>query len=112
MEWKTIKETDLYEVSSTGLLRNKKTGDLKKPGYDHDGYIKYAIVVDGKRKNRFAHRLVAEAFIPNTENLPVVHHIDNKRDNNCVDNLMWCTQKYNRQHAFVTCPCCGEKIKV
>lgn len=112
MEWKTINETDAYEISSTGLLRIKASGTIKSLLYDHDGYVRYPITVNGKRKNRFAHRLVAEAFIPNPENYPIVHHKDNVRDNNDVSNLMWSTHKYNRQFAFITCPCCGNKIKV
>ena len=112
MEWKTIKESDTYEISSTGLLRNKKRGTVKPLAYDHEGYIRYQLTINGKRKNRFAHRLVAEAFIPNPDDLPIVHHMDNVRDNNNVENLMWCTSKFNRQNAYVTCPCCGEKIKV
>lgn len=112
MEWKTIEYAPEYEISSTGLLRRKDTGKIKKLIYDHDGYVRYAVTVDGKRKNKFAHRLVAEAFIPNPNQYPVIHHKDNQRDNNDVSNLEWCTQKYNRQFAYVTCPCCGEKIKV
>ena len=112
MEWKTIKESDLYEISSTGQLRIKKTGVIKNLSYDNDGYVRYPLTIDGKRKNRFAHRLVAEVFIPNPDNLPLVHHKDNVRDNNNVENLMWSTHKFNRQNAFVKCPCCGTKIKV
>ena len=46
-------------------------------------------------KSYYIHRLVAEAFIPNPKNLPFINHKDENKQNNCVDNLEWCTQKYN-----------------
>ena len=49
-------------------------------------------------KSYFAHRLVAQAFIPNQENLPDVNHIDENKMNNHVDNLEWCTSRYNMNY--------------
>lgn len=46
-------------------------------------------------KSYYIHRLVAETFISNPDNLPFVNHKDENKQNNCVDNLEWCTQKYN-----------------
>lgn len=53
---------------------------------------------DGIGKNVDIHRLVAEAFIPNPNNLPIVNHIDENPSNNNVENLEWCTQKHNQNH--------------
>ncbi len=52
------------------------------------------------RRTYQLHRLVAEAFIPNPNNLPQVNHIDGNKDNNCVSNLEWCDQSYNFRHAY------------
>ena len=59
------------------------------------GYQVLVLRKNGKRESRQVHRLVAEAFIPNPNNLPIVNHKDFNRENNFVENLEWCTQKEN-----------------
>jgi len=62
------------------------------------GYLQVSIPIDGKRTKKLVHRLVAQTFIPNPENLPQVNHKDCNRANNDVSNLEWCTASYNNQY--------------
>lgn len=68
---------------------------------DKDGYYDvYITANDGIRRHKRVHRLVAEAFIPNYNNYPVVNHEDGNVKNNTVDNLSWCTISENTLHAY------------
>ena len=101
--WKPIDGFDGYEISNLGRVKSykidKENGIIMKPYKTTKGYLQIDISLDGrKRKNRkhlAVHRLVALAFIPNPDNLPEVNHKDENKENNCVDNLEWCTTKYN-----------------
>lgn len=62
------------------------------------GYQGVLLKTPEKFKGVPVHRLVAEAFIPNPDNLPQVNHKDENKWNNCVDNLEWCTAKYNSNY--------------
>lgn len=92
-EWRLIKDTEDFYISNKGRFR--KGNKLRKICIDDCGYCRCNI---GKQKYR-VHRLVADAFIPNPDNLPVVDHIDNNKSNNVVENLRWCTQQQNSQYA-------------
>ena len=65
---------------------------------NHKGYLRANLSKNGKTKSAFVHKLVAEAFIPNPLNLPVVNHKDEVKDNNYPYNLEWCTDDYNRHY--------------
>lgn len=93
--WKDIKCYEgYYQVSNLGNVKNSRTGRLIKP-HKKCGYLQLLLCKNGKIKHHLVHRLVAEAFIQNPDNLPIVNHVDENKINNCVDNLEWCTQKYN-----------------
>lgn len=91
-----------YEVSNYGRVRNKKTGKFITPLYNHKGYLYVNLSYSHTgRVKWYIHRLVAFHFIPNPENKPQVNHIDGNKLNNYVENLEWCTDKENQDHAVL-----------
>lgn len=68
--------------------------------YNHEGYKRVYLSKNGVRSAKLVHRIVAESFIPNDNNLPCVNHKDGNKQNNNVDNLEWCTVKENAIHAY------------
>lgn len=92
--FKTIEEYPNYEISESGLVRNKITGKTLKPFISGKGYLRINV---GESKP-YVHRLVAETYIPNTNDLPCINHKDENKLNNCVDNLEWCTIEYNNNY--------------
>lgn len=85
-----------YCVDSTGLVLHK--GKCLKPSVQPSGYVKIYLYRDGKRHVKYLHRIVAEAFIDNPNNLPEVNHKDGNRANCRVDNLEWIDRVGNMRH--------------
>lgn len=99
MQWKVIDGFENYEVSDTGLVRNKNTGYILKPSVNHNGYHRIELKQTSGKKKFFVHRLVGEAFVDNVSNLPQINHKDGKKKNNSAVNLEWVTGKQNQKHA-------------
>ena len=109
--WKDIKDCKgRYQISNFGNVKslarfnNGKFGRLiseriLKQNF-RQGYAYVRVFVNGKKTNLVIHRLVAETFIPNPQNLPQVNHIDGNKQNNNVNNLEWCLQRDNLLHAI------------
>ena len=106
--WKDIPGyNDRYKISNTGKVISKN--------YNHSGIAKeiklwktkrgylMASLFDGEKQiHNTVHRLVAKAFIPNPDNLPVINHKDGNQLNNNVENLEWVTIRENTLHGFYT----------
>lgn len=86
---------NLYEVSSLGNIRSKRTGKILKLSVNTKGRTKITLNYFGTKRTFEVHRLVAKVFIPNPDNLPCINHKDENPLNNRVENLEWCTQSYN-----------------
>ena len=112
--WKDVKDYEgLYQVSTLGRVRSLdkyidaknrnvdkvlRRGKILKPAYNKCGYLRVSLYKNGKRTSFYVHRLVAKAFIPNPDNLPLVNHKDEVKDNNYPYNLEWCTDEYNQHY--------------
>lgn len=126
--WKDIKDYEgLYQVSNLGRVRSLDRVVLQKNGFlktikgkvlspskcgnpKYGGYLFVGLSKENVVKEKYIHRLVAEAFIPNPDNLPQINHKDEDKTNNFVGNLEWCSAltnlTYNNRHKTV-----GTKLK-
>lgn len=97
-----------FMITKNGMLYREDTDNWYKP-FEVCGYLSYHLKWKNKTYPRRIHRLVAEAFIPNPENKPFVHHKDHDRFNNCVENLEWATIEENNSDKLKRRP--QEKIE-
>ena len=99
----------LYKVSNYGrikslsrkIVRNKNVvniGNIIMRQSISNKYYSVMLYKDNTKNRYLVHRLVATAFIPNPENLPQINHKNENKLDNCVDNLEWCTSKYNNNY--------------
>ena len=87
-----------YTIDESGKVWSMKTKKYLKPAYSKSGYASVELFNENGSKRMLIHRLVASAFIPNPNNYPQVNHKDENPANNSVDNLEWCTAKYNMNY--------------
>lgn len=108
--WKDIKNYEgLYQISNLGRVKSfarkgtrTKENRILKNSKNPKGYPQVRLMKNSIGKIVSIHRLVAEAFIPNPYNLPQVDHIDDNKENNCISNLQWITNKDNMAKAWKT----------
>lgn len=111
--WKPVKGFEgYYEVSNLGRVRSIDRvvvdnvrncerllkGKILIQRNNSNGYMGIMFCKEHKLYNKYVHRLVAETFIPNPDNLPQVNHKDEDKSNNRADNLEWCTSFYNNEY--------------
>lgn len=102
-KWKDIKGYEgLYQVSNLGRVKSLRKGLILKQSHTSTGYMKVELYKNKKRKGFKVHRLVAFAFIKLKEGKEIINHKDGNPLNNKSNNLEWCTQKENVQHAIKT----------
>lgn len=108
-KWRTIPNYEgYYEISTFGRIKSidrdvphpkygfqHRKSRMLKPSLNKKGYLIVVLAKDGMRRAYTVHRLVAKTFLPNTNNTEVINHKDENKTNNRVDNLEWCSQKYN-----------------
>jgi hypothetical protein len=148
--WKdVVGYKDYFSISNYGNLLAKERMVNKGEGFflvkEHPvkpfvtkcGYLQYNLAINGTVKKKYAHRLVAEAFIPKVDNKFEINHIDGNKKNNFVENLEWCNRKENMRHfsnkyqteqnnrktlweksnggverIYTFCPICGNKMSI
>lgn len=104
--WKDIKGYEgYYQISTEGRVKSLvRKGRLRecilRLILSNNTYFNVNLLRDRRKKSVLVHRLVAEAFILNLENKSCVHHIDENKLNNKVENLEWCTHKENIDYSY------------
>lgn len=101
--WKDINDYEgIYQVSNLGRVKRVTTGRILKGCKNNKEYLVVTLYKNSTQSTKKIHRLVSQAFIPNTENKPQVNHIDENKTNNMVSNLEWSTAKENSNHGTRT----------
>jgi hypothetical protein len=106
MEWRDVKGYEgLYKVSDCGEIMSynfyrSKSPKILSQTFNTSGYLGVTLSKNNIARRFLVHRIVAEAFIPNENNLEMVNHKDEDKTNNHVENLEWCTRSYNQLYSM------------
>lgn len=87
-----------YAITSCGKVWSYRSQKFLSPFSDKDGYLRVVLQVDGEQKGFGIHRLVGMTYIPNPDGLPEINHKDEVKYHNWIDNLEWCSRKYNSNY--------------
>ena len=103
LERKPVKgfEDRYYLDPDLMMVINAKTGHQKKVRLDTEGYPEVELWKNNKGYHRNMHKLFAEAYIPNPDNLPEINHKDENKENWNLNNLEWCTHRYNMNYGTI-----------
>lgn len=93
--WKDIKGYDGYRISNLGRVFSTKSNKYLSQSVVGQGYLRVYLWAGDKQKGELVHRLVAIHFLDNPNHFPQVHHIDENKQNNRIDNLAWVSAKDN-----------------
>lgn len=91
-----------YIIDEYGNIYSLFYNKYMKPREDKDGYLRVGLAIKSKTKYFYVHRLVAQTFLSNPNDLPQVNHKDGNKKNNHYSNLEWCTIQENNLHALRT----------
>ena len=100
--WKWVKDYDgIYKISNYSRIKSYQKGTVRiiKPALSDKGYLHVCLSKFGEHKNCKVHRLVAQAFVPNPDNLPEVDHINGDKLNCTATNLRWTSHRENIHYA-------------
>lgn len=101
MNWVKLAVNENYSINENGEVKNNKTNKLLKQSQHKNGYMSVSIkITNGSYKQYYVHRLIAETFLPNLDNLTDVNHKDYNKQNNSVENLEWCSRSDNLKHSY------------
>ena len=102
MKWKSCPLLlDTYEVNRNGHIRRIDTKRILIPYKDRFGYMCISTSINGKTFTLRLHRIIATLFLDNPKNVNVVNHINGIKTDNRLENLEWCTQQHNVNHAIL-----------
>lgn len=101
-DWRKSEEAIGYEVTSDGLVKRTKTGNILSPSKNNSGYLTVNVGPKHNRVGKSVHRLVARVFVDGYSPDLDANHINGNKTDNRAENLEWCSRSYNVRHSFET----------